>query len=67
MFVVTASFAEAAQDWGDTLTRSRFPAGASQTFSWSLVVPVVESTTPGLTSMAVVTCGHLAEDSEIGW
>jgi len=67
MFVVAAPFAQAAQDWGDSLARARFPPGATQTFSWSLVVPVVASTTPGLASMAVVACGHRASDAEIGW
>ena len=67
MFIVTAPFAEAAQDWGDSLTKSRFPTGDVQTFSWSLVAPVAESTTPGLDALAVVACGHIAEDTEIGW
>ena len=67
MFVVAAPFAQAAQEWGDSLAKTRFPPGATQTFSWSLVVPVIESTTPGLAAMAVVACGHMADDAEIGW
>jgi hypothetical protein len=67
MFVVDAPFAQAAQDWGDSLARTRFPPGATQTFAWSLVVPVTASITPGLASMAVVACGHMASDAEIGW
>jgi hypothetical protein len=59
VFVVAAPFAEAAQEWGDTLAKSRFPPGGSQEFSWSLVVPVVESITPGLATMPVVTYGRL--------
>ena len=49
------------------MTKRRFPPGDDQMFSWSLVVPVDESTTQGLDAMAVVACGHMAEDSEIGW
>jgi hypothetical protein len=67
MFIVTAPSPEAAKDWGDSLTESRFPPGGDQMFSWSLVVPVDESTTPGLEAMAVVACGHMAQDCEIGW
>ena len=67
MFIVSAPFADAAQDWGDALAKTRFPPGGIQSFSWSLVVPVVESTTPGLEELAVVACGDLAADSEIGW
>ena len=67
MFIVTAPFAEAAQDWGDSLAKSRFPISDVQTFSWSLVAPVGESTTPGLSDLAVVACGHGAADSVIGW
>jgi len=67
MFIVMAPFAEAAQDWGDSLTKSRFPTGDVLTFSWSLVVPAGESTTPGLSDLAVVVCGHIAADSVIGW
>jgi hypothetical protein len=67
MFIVTATYAEAAQDWGDSLTKSRFPPGAQQSFSWSLVIPAIESTTPGLEDLAVVACGRMAGDAEIGW
>ena len=67
MFIVTAPSAEAAQDWGDSLAKSRFPTGDTQTFSWSLVVPAGQSTTPGLSDMAVVACCHMAADSVIGW
>jgi hypothetical protein len=67
MFVVTASSAQAAHEWGDSLAKARFPRGASQNFSWSLVVPVAGSTTPGLAALAVVAFGHRAADAEIGW
>jgi len=66
-FVVTAPFAEAARDWGDTLTKARFPPGHTLEFSWSLVVPITESTTPGIEAMAIVAYGHLAADEDIGW
>jgi len=52
VFIVMGPFAEAAQHWGDSLTKRRFPPGDDQMFSWSLVVPVDESTTPGLDAMA---------------
>ena len=67
VFVVAAPFAEAAQDWGDTLTKARFPPGQSQEFSWSLVVPVPESITPGLATMPVVAYGHMTSDADVGW
>ena len=67
MFIVTAPHSAAAQEWGDRLARTRFPLGQVQEFAWSLVVPVAESITPGLSMMAVVDYGRLASDAEIGW
>ena len=67
MFIVTAPYAAAAQEWGDRLARTRFPLGQVQEFAWSLVVPVAASITPGLSMMAVVDYGRLASDAEIGW
>jgi hypothetical protein len=67
MFVVSAPTALIARAWGDRLARRRFPHLARLEFSWSLTVPVSESTTPGLAQMPVVVVGEDASDAEIGW
>jgi hypothetical protein len=65
--VVRAPTAAVARAWGDRLARLRFPLHLIQEFSWSLVVPVAESTTPGLADLPIVVCGQETAASEIGW
>lgn len=65
VYVVAASFAEAAQEWGDTLAKLAFPPGRTQEFSWSLVVPIGGSVTPGLEQLPVIPYGHVPLDAEI--
>jgi hypothetical protein len=65
VYAVSAAFAEAAQEWGDTLAKLAFPPGRAQEFSWSLVVPISESLTPGLEQLPVIPYGLVPLDAEI--
>ena len=67
VFVLSAPTAAVARAWGDRLSRLRFPLHRIQEFSWSLVVPIAESTTPGLADVPIVICDHEASDAEIRW